>query len=240
MGLTIRCSQRLCLSHFALTHELRQARSWLSFNVRQKMKYTIHYVILLCATLSLAASPLEVFRAEMNKEYTEDLPGFWVTWDSDSKEARKLWDDNFDKFLSIRKLKAKEHTAFLRRITGNNKIECDDQGYRADRQDIDSITITPKKWVLAISDDRSSDTRGWLRWSRVVGFKTRDHTIQAILDFKQATQKFHLENPSPATKNLIEEINQTFDIINRLLDDSNTVKVDDQRRLSAFIQKWIK
>jgi hypothetical protein len=204
------------------------------------MKNIIHYVILLCATLTLAASPLEDFRAEMNKEYTEALPDFWVTWDSDSNEARKLFDDDIYKFVSVRKQKAKDHTAFLRRITGNDKIEFHERGNRADRQDIDSITITPKKWVLTISDDRSPDNRGWLRWSKVVGFKTRDHTIEAILDFKDATQKFHLEKPSSATKNLIEEISEAYDILNRILDGSNTVKVDDQRRLSAFIQKWLK
>jgi hypothetical protein len=201
------------------------------------MKNIIHYVIILCATLTLAASPLEDFRAEMNKEYTEALPEFWVTWDSDSKEAQKLY---YEDLCALRSIKAKEHTRFLKHITENDKIECNYLGYRSDRQDIDSITITPKKWVLTISDDRSPDNRGWLRWSKVVGFKTRDHTIEAILDFKDATQKFHLEKPSSATKNLIEEISEAYDILNRILDGSNTVKVDDQRRLSAFIQKWLK
>jgi len=201
------------------------------------MKNIIHYVIILCATLTLAASPLEDFRAEMNKEYTEALPEFWVTWDSDSKEAQKLY---YEDLCALRSIKVKEHTRFLKHITENDKIECNYLGYRSDRQDIDSITITPKKWVLTISDDRSPDNRGWLRWSKVVGFKTRDHTIEAILDFKDATQKFHLEKPSSATKNLIEEISEAYDILNRILDGSNTVKVDDQRRLSAFIQKWLK
>jgi hypothetical protein len=201
------------------------------------MKNIIHYVIILCATLTLAASPLEDFRAEMNKEYTEALPEFWVTWDSDSKEAQKLY---YEDLCALRTIKVKEHTRFLKHITENDKIECNYLGYRSDRQDIDSITITPKKWVLTISDDRSPDNRGWLRWSKVVGFKTRDHTIEAILDFKDATQKFHLEKPSSATKNLIEEISEAYDILNRILDGSNTVKVDDQRRLSAFIQKWLK
>ncbi len=202
-----------------------------------KIIYSIAFII--CA-VTLSATPLEDFRAEMKAEYAEKLPQFWVTWDSDSKEAQKLVDQNYDRFLAIRKQKVSEHTRFVRRVTGNDKIEYDEYGYRSDRQDVDAISLTPEQWVRSISDDRSGDAHRWLRWSRVKGFKTRDQALNALLKFKESTQEFHLTAPTPATENLLKEIDEAVNTINQMLDEALILNANDQIRLRKFIQKWIK
>lgn len=204
------------------------------------MRTFIYHIAFIISAVTLSATPLEIFRAELKTEYAEELPQFWVTWDSDSKETRKLWDQNFDRFVAIRKQKAAEHTRFIRRVTGNDKIEYDEQGYRSDRQDIDTISLTPEKWMLSISDDRSGDAYRWLRWSRVKGFKTRDHALSALLKFKESTQEFHLTAPAPATENLLKEIDEAINAINQMLDEALILNGNDQIRLRRFIQKWIK
>jgi hypothetical protein len=189
---------------------------------------------------ALCATPLAEFKAGMQTEYEEELPLFWVTWDSKSMEARKIRDQNYDRFLAIRKQKIAEHTRFVRRVTGDNKIEYDEYGYRSDREDLDAISLTPEKWVLSISDDQSGDAHRWLRWSRVKGFKTRDHALKALSKLKESTQAFHVTNSTPATGNLLKEIDEAISAINQLLDEAETLKVDDQIKLRKFIQKWIK
>jgi hypothetical protein len=154
--------------------------------------------------------------------------------------VRKLRDQDVYRFLEIRKQKVSEHARFVRRVTGNNKIEYDEYGGRSDRQDIDVINLTPEKWILSISDDRSGDAHRWLRWSRVKGFKTRDHALSALSKFKEATQEFHHLTPTPTTGNLIKEIDDAISAINQMLDEEAALKVNDQVSLRKFIQKWIR
>jgi hypothetical protein len=204
------------------------------------MKTILYHLLFAFFAASLCATPLAEFKAGMQTEYEEELPLFWITWDSESKEARKIWDQNYDRYLAIRKQKIAEHTRFVRRVTGNDKIEYDEYGYRSDRQDLDAIALTPEKWVLSISDDQSGDAHRWLRWSRVKGFTTRDHALKALSKFKESTQSFHVTNPTSATGNLLKEIDEAISAINQMLDEAVTLKVDDQIKLRKFIQKWMK
>ena len=99
------------------------------------MKTILYNLVFVLFAAALCATPLADFKAEMQTKYEEELPQFWVTWDSESKEARELWDQNYDRYLAIRKQKVAEHARFVRRVTGNNKVEYDEYGYRSDRQD---------------------------------------------------------------------------------------------------------
>lgn len=188
------------------------------------------------ASASSPQTPVQKFRDVMNTPASTIVPPFWVTWDEDSKEARKLWDENFDRFLSVRKAKAAEHQRFIDAIYPRSGIKYDERGSRIDRLDIEEIEITPRQILLWMSDDTWAFNRHAVRWSSAKGCLSAIRGEEAFRELLDSMPPEKMVDASQALLAFHRDANEAAKLYDLLI--AGSASVDQKRRLRAFIDKY--
>ena len=95
--------------------------------------------------------------------------------------------------------------AFIQSVTGY-AITYDKFGLRTDRYDVQSIPMTPLKWVLLVLEGKFSDEAR--QWAHSTGFKSDDIIRDALDNLLEGCLIFKRQGAAPSQRQFLHEVEQ--------------------------------
>lgn len=194
------------------------------------------FSLLLLAQNSLA-SPLDDFKAAMEKPIDVLLPPFHLTFDVDSPENRELRDKDYNRFATLREKAAVDHAVLLRFLTSEKDLQLDRRGYRSDRLAIETVAITPRGWLDMATNDALPHRRAVAKWGRIVGNTAEPAAIEAFGVLRSESGEALEQRPSVRLAQFDKQLNEACDALDRLFQEK--ASIDDLRLIQKFLRDYL-
>lgn len=191
---------------------------------------------ILLATLlaySLQATPLTEFREALNQQVENFLPEINVTWDPNTPENRKLWDENYTRFRAKEENGIDRHLFFLKKLTGDQNITVDSSG----NPDLyKTITLSGKDWLLKATNPRDTHSKQYQKWGMSTDCEAANIAKQAFAKLKADTIEALRANPTNGLQNFAGELKRAMEALDEF--GQNVIDANKLRDLNRFITKY--